>query len=132
MKSRQKSNEIRKVAEGALGRIIVLTGARQTGKTTLVKELFPKHTYVSIEDPILRNDLLKLTASQWKELFPYAILDEVQKAPTMIESIKSVFDQYDETSHILLGSSQLLLLQKVKESFSSSSKANLLAISIRC
>jgi predicted AAA+ superfamily ATPase len=40
----------------------------------------------------------------------------VQKAPTLIETIKSVYDQYDETNYILTGSSQLLLLNKVRES----------------
>ncbi len=40
----------------------------------------------------------------------------MQKDPELIESIKAVYDQFSETRYILLGSSQLLLLQKVKES----------------
>lgn len=57
-----------------------------------------------------------MTANQWKSLYPKAILDEVQKTPVLIRSIKSVYDQWEEPRYILLGSSQLLLLQKVKES----------------
>ncbi|MFO7971409.1 MAG: AAA family ATPase, partial [Desulfobacterales bacterium] len=47
---------------------------------------------------------------------PTAILDEVQKEPALIESIKSVYDQWEDPKYFLLGSGQLLLLEKVKES----------------
>jgi len=49
-------------------------------------------------------------------MYSKAILDEVQKEPKLIDSIKSVCDQYPEARNVLLGSSQLFLLQKVKES----------------
>lgn len=96
-------------------RIIVLTGARQTGKTTLARRLFPDYQFLSIEDPVLRTTYARLTASQWKDLYPKAILDEVQKEPQLIESIKSVYDQWETPRYVLSGSSQLLLLEKVKE-----------------
>lgn len=99
-----------------MGRIIVLTGARQVGKTTLVKKMFNGYHYLSIEDPAMRMNLAVLPASQWKALYPNAILDEVQKEPSLIESVKSTYDQYDDVRYILLGSSQILLLNKVKES----------------
>jgi predicted AAA+ superfamily ATPase len=49
-------------------------------------------------------------------LYPRAILDEVQKVPALFESLKSVYDQFPDPRYILLGSSQLLLLDKVRES----------------
>lgn len=116
MKNRRIADFVVKGSTSKTGRIIVLTGARQTGKTTLVRKLFPDYEYLSIEDPVMRSQYLQLTASQWKVLYPRAILDEVQKEPTLIESIKSVYDQWIEPKYILLGSSQLLLLEKVKES----------------
>jgi len=116
MKSRAIKYAISKGINTKHGRIIVLTGARQTGKTTLSKLCFPKFSYLSIEDPILRTQYKALTANQWNNYYPYAILDEVQKEPQLIESIKSVYDQFDEPRYLLLGSSQLLLLEKVKES----------------
>lgn len=116
MRSRKISSIVLKKNVSKTGRIIVLTGARQTGKTTLARKLFPDYQYISIEDPIMRGRYLQLTASQWNSMFPYAILDEIQKEPTLIESIKSVYDQWIEPRYILLGSSQLLLLEKVKES----------------
>jgi len=116
MKNRKIADFVVKSNFSKTGRIIVLTGARQTGKTTLVRKLFPDYEYLSVEDPVMRSQYLQLSALQWKALYPRAILDEVQKEPSLIESIKSVYDQWIEPKYILLGSSQLLLLEKVKES----------------
>ncbi|MDR0865974.1 MAG: ATP-binding protein [Candidatus Symbiothrix sp.] len=116
MKSRIIAGYIQEKGKTILGRIIVLTGARQTGKTTIVRHCFPDYTYLSIEDPVQKGNYLKLTASQWSHLYPRAILDEVQKEPVLIESIKSVYDQFTDPRYILLGSSQFLLMEKVKES----------------
>jgi predicted AAA+ superfamily ATPase len=49
-------------------------------------------------------------------LYPSAILDEVQKIPSVVESIKAVYDRFDDSRYILTGSSQLLLMSKVRES----------------
>lgn len=115
-KARQIFSEIEKIKDRKQGRIIVLTGARQVGKTYLVRKLLPDYKYISIEDPVLRSSYTALSANQWHSLYPKAALDEVQKEPQVIESIKSVYDQFDNTRYILLGSSQLLLMNKVKES----------------
>jgi len=116
MKNRIISNQLLSKSNSRFGRIIVLTGARQTGKTTLVKQIFPNFTYISIEDPVTVEQYKLLTADQWKSIYPRAILDEVQKEPQLIESIKSVYDQFPEPRYILLGSSQIMLLSKIRES----------------
>lgn len=116
MKNRQIGNFAKKISKSGLGRILVFTGARQTGKTTLVKKLFPEYSYLSIEDPLTRADFTGLTAARWHALYPKAILDEIQKEPVLIESIKSVYDQFSEPRYVLLGSSQLLLMEKARES----------------
>jgi len=116
MKRRIIFDYIKEKEKSAHNRIFVLTGARQTGKTTIARHIFPDYTYLSIEDPVERHNYLKLTASQWNKFYPKAILDEVQKEPVLIESIKSVYDQFDDSRYILLGSSQFLLMEKVKES----------------
>ena len=116
MKNRKIIPYIQQKVLSKFGRIIILTGARQTGKTTLVKKAFPDYTYLSIEDPKLRNTYTNLTAQQWAKLYPKALLDEIQKEPILIESIKATYDQFDEPHYILLGSSQLLLMEKVRES----------------
>lgn len=86
------------------------------GKTTLVKNVLPEYEYLSIEDPVLRKAYLTLTAAQWRAQYPRATLDEVQKEPQLIESIKAAYDTYEDVRYVLLGSSQLLLLEKVRES----------------
>ncbi|MCZ2417759.1 MAG: AAA family ATPase [Burkholderiales bacterium] len=116
MKARHLSTYISNRASGKSGRILVFTGARQTGKTTLARHLFPDYEYITIEDPVTVGAFLKLTAAQWQSMYPQAILDEVQKEPVLIESIKAVYDQWQEPRYVLLGSSQLLLLSKVRES----------------
>lgn len=115
-KSRRLKDSLITASESILGRIIVLTGARQVGKTTLLKSIFPDYTYLSLDDPTLRRDLANLTADQWAKNFPKAILDEVQKMPELFDIIKAVYDKDGQERYILSGSSQILLLQKVRES----------------
>ena len=116
MKNRKIEQTIQQKGQSKFGRILILTGARQTGKTTLVKKAFPDYANISVEDPLLRNTYLNLTAQQWAKLYPNALLDEVQKEPSLIESIKATYDQFDDPRYVLLGSSQLLLMEKVRES----------------
>lgn len=116
MRNRVYTETFQKKSQSKFGRILVITGARQTGKTTLVRKVFPDYTYISVEDPVMRRTFTELTALQWKTLYPKAVLDEVQKEPQLIESIKATYDQWEEPRYILLGSSQLLLLEKVRES----------------
>lgn len=107
---------LQKKSATKFGRITTLTGARQTGKTTLVKQAFPEFDYISLEDPITRPDYAALSAAQWQQQYPHVVLDEVQKLPQLIESVKAAYDEYPETRFVLLGSSQILLLDRVKES----------------
>lgn len=86
MKARQIITYALSQTNQKFGRILVVTGARQTGKTTLVMNGFSKYRYISIEDPIARMEYAKLTSTQWKTLYPKAALDEVQKEPSLIES----------------------------------------------
>lgn len=116
MKCRALTPHLIEAAGSHNGRILVVTGARQTGKTTIVRKSIPDYTYLSIEDPVMRNQYAGLTAAQWRALYPKAILDEVQKEPRLVESIKATYDQWEEPRYVLLGSSQLLLLSKVRES----------------
>lgn len=116
VKNRALLPDLKQKSASKFGRIIVLTGARQTGKTTLVRAGFAEYAYLSLEDPVVRPDFLALSAAQWRQRYPVAILDEVQKAPRLVESIKAVYDLYEDARYILLGSSQILLIEKIRES----------------
>ena len=114
-KQRHITSLIRHRTQTPIGRIIILTGARQVGKTTTIQQDFQDYTYISVEDPIQRTALKNMGADQWFANLPVAAMDEIQKEPVLIDSIKAVYDKYKESKYILLGSSQILLLQKVKE-----------------
>ncbi|MDR0565485.1 MAG: ATP-binding protein [Prevotellaceae bacterium] len=116
MKRRIIFEDLQTKRQSKLGRIIVLTGARQTGKTTSARHCFADYAYLTADDLVQRSNLLKLTASQWHAAYPRAVLDEVQKEPALIDCIKAAHDQLDGTRYVLSGSSQFLLMEKVKES----------------
>lgn len=97
------------------GRIVLLSGARQTGKSTLCSKLPGTFEYISFDDPVLRQEYLKLTADDWLRQFPYAILDEVQKVPQIFDTVKAVNDKDKDTRYVLTGSAQIPLLKNVKE-----------------
>lgn len=115
-KNRTIVSAVKRLKDSNIGRILILTGSRQVGKTTLVKHFLSDYHYISIEDPTKSVVLKSLSAEQWKDLYPMAALDEVQKEPQLIESIKSAYDQFETVRYVLLGSSQILLLKKVHES----------------
>ncbi|MEN9353927.1 MAG: hypothetical protein RL318_1252 [Fibrobacterota bacterium] len=93
----------------------MLTGARQVGKTTLVQMAFPDVPLLRFDAHSERAAYNALTPADWIERYPVAILDEVQKAPEIFDTLKSVFDQSSKTRFLLLGSSQIQLLHGVRE-----------------
>ncbi len=98
-------------------RALVLTGARQTGKTTLARAAAADRLhYLGLDDPIVRTELLRLPATAFARRFPAAVLDEVQKAPALLEVVKAVLDTGGIERYLLLGSSHVLLLARTRES----------------
>jgi predicted AAA+ superfamily ATPase len=100
--------------------ITVLTGARQTGKTTLVRDLLPAagaptSIYFSLDDP---DERLRLAADPVRRLdhgSRLVILDEVQKQPGLLDAVKLLADRGEGRRFLLLGSAQILLLRQVRE-----------------
>ncbi|WPJ93964.1 ATP-binding protein [Coraliomargarita algicola] len=113
---RQCQNKLLDLKKKDRGRMIALTGARQVGKTTLAKNCFPELPILSMDSPLERETYLRYTPAQWQANYPRVILDEVQKAPDLFETIKSCYDRYPEMEFILLGSSQFLLMKGIRES----------------
>lgn len=95
---------------------IAITGARQTGKTTLVKSLFKEKTYSSLENP----DTLAFAIEDPRGFlasFPNgAILDEIQKTPELFSYLQEILDQSKAKGlFILTGSNNFLLHQKISQ-----------------
>ncbi len=96
-------------------RLILLTGARQTGKTTLARAVYPDLRYVNLDAPEQREGLRAVRADQWAAAVGPAILDEAQKEPSLFDKVKFAFDAGQIERSVLLGSSQILMLQRVRE-----------------
>jgi len=99
----------------ATRRIVLLTGARQTGKTTLSKSAYPELRYINLDAPENRESLRTMPTSSWGRDIGCAIIDEAQKAPVVFEKVKYAFDAGDVSFCVLTGSSQILLLKKIRE-----------------
>lgn len=96
---------------------VLVTGARQVGKTTMLKHLSQNRTYVSLDDA----DTRALAKSDPKLFFmrykPPMIIDEVQKAPELFPYIKILCDESNETGLFwLTGSEQFKMMKNVTES----------------
>jgi predicted AAA+ superfamily ATPase len=96
-------------------RIVVLTGARQTGKTTLAQSLFRDLRYVNLDAIEDRTALRAIHTAAWDQAVGAAVLDEAQKEPSIFEKVKWAFDAGRIDLTVLLGSSRFLLLDNVKE-----------------
>ncbi len=97
-------------------RLVILTGARQTGKTTLARASYPDLRYINLDAPENRDFVRNVRTTAWAESVGNAILDEAQKEPAVFEKVKFNFDEGSIHFTILLGSSQILLLKKIRES----------------
>ena len=97
--------------------VIFLTGPRQSGKTTLVKSVFKKHKYVSLEDTDERRFALEDPRGFLARFTVSVILDEVQRAPDILSHIQTIVDEDKKPGRfILTGSQQFLLLQGISQS----------------
>ncbi len=99
--------------------VVILTGARQTGKSTLCKELLKKtHEYVSLEDPDIRKRALEDPRTFLQTHKAPLILDEIQYAPELVSYIQTIVDQKRDKAgqYILTGSQNFLLMQQVSQS----------------
>jgi len=66
-------------------RVVLLTGARQTGKTTLSKSAYPDLRYINLDAPENRDALKAISTSTWGRDVGNAVIDEAQKAPVVFE-----------------------------------------------
>lgn len=98
--------------------VITILGPRQSGKTTLVKELFPEYTYVNLEDPVTR-ELAKEDYIGFFETYPEPlIIDEVQRVPEILSviQVKVDEDRLKNGRFILTGSHQPSLQKGISQS----------------
>lgn len=97
--------------------VIVLTGPRQTGKSTLLKHLFSKYSYVTLDDPLTRK-MAKEDPRFFLSTSDKMIIDEIQYAPEILPYIKMAVDADRSLNgrFILTGSQYFPLMAGITES----------------
>lgn len=97
--------------------VVTLIGPRQSGKTTLVKQLFSNMPYVSLENPDDRA-FAESDPRQFLENYPDGvILDEIQRLPMLLSYIQGIVDESNRKGlFILTGSHQHQLHQSITQS----------------
>src|SRR3989339_132233 len=97
---------------------VVITGPRQSGKTTLLKELFSAtHTYVNLENLDIRNQAINDPNAFLNQYKAPLIIDEIQYAPDLLSYIKTKIDDNRKPAQWLItGSQNFVLMHGVTQS----------------
>lgn len=114
---------IKRKAEGLLTRLgaqfpaVLVTGARQTGKTSLLRRLFPDASYLTLDYPGFAEAARTAAESLLDRFPPPVILDEIQYAPELLRHLKARIDRDRKPGQYLLTGSQTFpLMAGVSES----------------
>src|SRR5271165_2524572 len=71
---------------------VVVTGPRRAGKTTLLRQLFPKARYVLLEDPDIRTRIRTDPRGFLDEMQPPVVFDEIQNTPELLDYVRTRID----------------------------------------
>lgn len=112
---------------------VMVTGPRQVGKTTMLKNITQGISYVTLDDPILLESAINETGTFFKNSPPPIFVDEVQYAPQLFPYIKMYIDSEKKKGHFFLsGSQQFHMMKNVSESLAGRvGILNLLGLSLR-
>jgi predicted AAA+ superfamily ATPase len=97
--------------------VVMLTGPRQSGKTTLCRETLPRKAYVSLENPDTREFALSDPRGFLAQYPDGLVIDEAQRVPGLFSYIQGIVDEKKKKGlYILTGSQNFQLLDKVSQS----------------
>lgn len=97
--------------------IVAITGPRQSGKTTFLRDTFKKYRYISLENPDNRYYAITNPNAFLKEYDKYVIIDEVQRVPALFSYLQTIVDDSGIMGqYILLGSQNFQLMENISQS----------------
>jgi hypothetical protein len=96
--------------------VLTIVGPRQSGKTTLIKNLFKTLPYFSLEDLDVRRMAEEDPRGFLSQSPQGAILDEIQNVPDLLSYIQGIVDANEDVHYILSGSSQFSMMKSVSQS----------------
>ncbi len=96
--------------------VISVTGPRQSGKSTMLKHLFPLAVKYSLKDVNVREFALNDPVAFLNQTSEMMFIDEAQKAPVLFEYIQGIVDDNPERKFLLSGSSNFELMHSLSES----------------
>ncbi len=95
---------------------VAVIGARQSGKTTLIKQVFKNKPYVSMENPDTRQFAIEDPRGFLSSFPKGAILDEVQRVPQLFSYLQEILDnQRSKGLFVLSGSNNFLLQENISQ-----------------
>ena len=92
--------------------VVAVTGPRQSGKTTLCRELFPDYIYMNLEKPDTRQFAKEDPNGFLAQFSKPVILDEVQRIPELFSYIMPLVDEHRKMGEFILAGSQNFYLQE--------------------
>jgi uncharacterized protein len=96
---------------------VTILGPRQSGKTTLAKMTFPKHSYLSLEDPDVRKQANDDPRGFLESIGHGAVLDEIQRVPHLLSYLQGIIDADRRPGRfILTGSHQPQVHEAISQS----------------
>lgn len=97
--------------------VLLVTGPRQSGKSTTLQRLFSSHAYVTFDDPVVRAQAEKDPALFLADHPAPVLFDEIQYVPDLLSGIKVEVDRSKRKgSYVLTGSQAFSLMAGVTES----------------
>ena len=113
--------------------VIVLTGARQVGKSTMLKEILGDINYVALNRPLVREGAKENPSMFFDVNKPPVIVDEIQKAAELFDYIKDIVDEEKNKGQFYLtGLQSIKLMKNVSDSLAGRAGViKLLGLSIR-
>lgn len=97
--------------------VVAILGARQAGKTTLVRSVFSEHTYVNLEDPETRAFAVEDPRGFLADGTTSMVIDEFQRVPDLLSYIQTIVDEKRMPGqYILTGSQNVLMSERIGQS----------------